>query len=257
MFSARVCRGQAHCYLYISFNRGRLSASHRRSYMSCQRAGMFCRGAGPVGLFLSGSRSVLRLLLQAPFPLADFWQDPWRQRCPLSVATPFRWPRVELIEMEAWSIWLMGGEKTEEQNQQFFPDKEWRETMGGFQRGVFHPSRPPLAGTPPWHQTTNQWDCYHVPMIHKVRRGNRWMLTRTKFFCRMPGDGKQLLVLLTCSGAMIVAMSNTFRLDSVFFRRTLDRPSCNEQDVIKFERVRAVSRLPCHNTKAPPIRLRQ
>lgn len=120
--------------------------------------------------------------------------------------------------------------------------------MEGFQREVFHPSRPPLAGTPHGITPPTQWDRSHVSMIHNVRRGKRWMLTRTKFFCRMPGDGKQLLVLLTCSGAMIIAMSSPFRLGSVFFRRTLDRPSCNELDVIKFEHVHAVSRLPCHDT---------
>lgn len=59
------------------------------------------------------------------------------------------------------------------------------------------------------------------------------------------------LSLLTCSGAVIIAMSNTFRLDSTSFRRTLDRPSCNEVGVINFERVHAVSRLPCHDTPRP------
>lgn len=123
---------------------------------------------------LSGSRSVLRLLLQAPFHWLILG-DPWRQRCPFSVATPFRRPRVELIEMAAWSIWPRGGrggaKRPKNKKTRIFPTKGGEKRLKASQRGVFHPSRPPLAGTPRGITPPTQRDCYHVSIIHKVRRG--------------------------------------------------------------------------------------
>lgn len=71
-YSPQGCEEDKHIVTYINFKRGRLSTSHRRSYMSCRGAGMSCGGSWYVGdsgsrFVLSGSRSVLRLLLQARF----------------------------------------------------------------------------------------------------------------------------------------------------------------------------------------------
>lgn len=52
-YSPQGCEEDKHIVTYINFKRGRLSTSHRRSYMSCRGAGMSCGGSWYV---LSGTR---------------------------------------------------------------------------------------------------------------------------------------------------------------------------------------------------------
>lgn len=226
-----MCRDQAYCY---SYQRQALEAISE---------------SPPILDVLSGSRSVLRLLLEVPFRLANFGGGPMAATLPLLGCHPFS-AATGGIDRDGGILYLAERGRKDQRTKPpaFLPtkggEKRWKASREKSSIPLVHPwLGPPHGITPP-----TQWDRSHVSMIHNVRRGRRCMLTRTKFFCRMPGDGKQLLVLLTCSGAMIIAMSNPFRLGSVFFRRTLDRPSCNELDVIKFEHVHAVSRLPCHDT---------
>lgn len=139
----------------------------------------------------------------------------------------------------------------------FFPTKGGEKRLKAPQRGVFPPSRSPLAGTPPWQHTTSPVGL--LPCVHNSSgaSGKRGMLTRTKFRCRMLGHGEQAVLVDLLRGddhRHVKHFSTRFDFFSTHTRSTIvQRGGC---DQIRTRSRRLSLAMPRH-TKAPPTRPRQ